>query len=88
MNACRMMSLSVGHWFSDCRRRFARDLVHLAVAPGDGADDRRRAGQVRDVAGELARPMHGERLRLVAGEIDDLDLARLDDEKVRVAIAT
>ena len=39
MNACRMISLMVGHWFRTRRRALPGDLVHLAVAPRDGADD-------------------------------------------------
>ena len=44
----------------DAPQRLARNLNHLAVAPGDGADDRRGAGQVGDVAGELALAMDGD----------------------------
>ena len=68
-------------------QRLARNLNHLAAAAGDGADDRRGAGQVGNVAGELALAMDGDPLRLVARIIDDLDLARLHDEELHVAVA-
>ena len=87
MNACRMMSPRSGHWLMTCLSEIAGDLVDLAVAAGDGGDDRRRAGQVRDVAGELARAVDGDRLRLVAGLVEDLDLAGANDEEFEVAVA-
>ena len=71
----------------DLSQSLPRNLVHLAIATGDGANHPRIAGQVRDVAGELALPMDRDCLRFVAGVIDDLDLARLDDEEVEVAVA-
>ena len=64
-----------------------RDLVDLAIAPGDGADDRRAAGQLRDVAGELPGAVDRDGLRRLAGLVHDLDLAGLDDEEVEVAVA-
>ena len=87
MNAWRMISLMVGHWFRTPAQGVPRDLVHLTVAAGDGADDGRQAGQMRDVAGELSLAMDRDRLRLVAGVVHDLDLARLHDEEVHVAVA-
>src|SRR5438034_1176674 len=59
----------------------AGNFDHLAVTPGDGADNSRSAGHVRDVASELAFAMDGEPLRLVPRIIDDLDLARLHNEE-------
>ena len=64
-----------------------RYLVDFAIAAGDGADDRRAAGQLRHVAGELAGPVDRDGLRLLAGFVHDLDLARLDDEELEVAVA-
>ena len=87
MNACRMMSLMVRALVQDAPQGVARDLVHLAIAARDGADDGREAGHMRDIAGELARAMDRDRLRLVARIIHDLDLARLHDEEVHVAVA-
>ena len=52
----------------DAPQRLGRNLKDLAVAPGDGADDRRGAGQLGDVAGELALVVDGDALRLVARE--------------------
>ena len=63
------------------------DFVHLAVAARDRADDGRKASQMRDVAGKLAWTMDCERLRRVAGIVDDLDLARLDNEEFEVPLA-
>src|SRR5206468_1926441 len=68
-------------------QRLARDLEHLAAAPGNGADDGFSAGQVRDLAGELALAMDRDPLRLIAGIIDDFDLARLHDEELHVVLA-
>ena len=53
----------------------ARDGVDLAIAQCHGGEDRRRPGQVRDVAGELAAAVDGNRLRRVARLIEYLDLA-------------
>ena len=64
-----------------------RHLVDFAIAPGDGADDRRAAGQLRHVAGELPGPVDRDGLRRLAGFVHDLDLARLDDEELEVAVA-
>jgi hypothetical protein len=64
-----------------------RDLVHLDLAPRYPTDHRGVAGQVRNVAGEPARAMNRDRLRDVAGVIDDLDLARLDDMEFEVSLA-
>ena len=64
-----------------------RHLVGLAVGAGDGADDGRPAGHLRHVAGELAGAVDRDGLRLVAGFVHDLDLARLDDEEAGVAVA-
>ena len=41
---------------------------------------------MRDVAGELPRAMNGDGLRLVAGEINDLDLTRFHNEEVQVPV--
>ncbi len=41
---------------------------------------------MRNIAGESARAMDRERLRRVAGVIDDLDLARLDDMEFEVSL--
>ncbi len=65
----------------------AGDLDDLAPAPRDGADERRGARQVGDFAGKFARAVNGDPPRLVARRVDDLDLARLDDEEPRVAVA-
>src|SRR5882724_1643217 len=64
-----------------------RHLVDLAVAPGDGADHRRPAGQVRHVAGELPGSMDGDGFRRLARFVHDLDLAGADDEELEIAIA-
>ena len=42
---------------------------------------------MRDIAGELAFAVNRERFRRVAGIVEDLDLARLDDEEFENAIA-
>ena len=76
-----------GHRFRTLRRASPVIFVHLAVAPGDATDDGRQAGQMRDVARELALTMDGDRLPLVAGAIYDLDLARLHNEEVHVPFA-
>jgi hypothetical protein len=64
-----------------------RHRVDFRVAAGDGADDRRVAGQVGHVAGERPGPVDRERLRRVAGLVQDLDRAGLDDVEVEVAVA-
>ncbi len=64
-----------------------RDFVHFAIASSHGADDGRKAGEVRNVAGELAFAMNRDRLWLLARVVDDLDLAQLDDEEFEVAVA-
>ena len=65
----------------------ARDRVDLAVAQRNGGEDRGRAGQVRDVAGELAAAVHGDGGRRVARLVEDLDFAGADDEELEVAVA-
>ena len=52
----------------------AGDGVDLAVAERHGGEDRRRAGQVRDVAGELAAAVDGNGLRRLTGLVENLDL--------------
>jgi hypothetical protein len=73
---------TVEHVLEDVRRHG----VHLAITAGDRRDDRRAAGQVRHVAGELAGPMDHQGPGRVVGGILDLDLARLDDEGLEVAV--
>jgi hypothetical protein len=68
-------------------QRFAGDFEYFAVASSDGSDDRGGAGQMRDVAGELAFLVGRERLRSVAGLVENLDLARFDDKEFESAIA-
>ncbi len=77
----------VGALVQDLAQGLGRHLVDLAVGPGDGARDGGAAGQLRHVAGELARPVDRDRLRCVAGLVHDLDLAGLDDEELIVPIA-
>ena len=67
--------------------RVARDLRRLALAPGHGADDRGAPGEVGDVTGEFPLPVDRDRLRLLAGMIEDLDLPGLDDEELEVPVA-
>ena len=52
----------------------AGDGVDLAVAARHGGEDRRGAGQVRHVAGELAAAVDGDGLRRLTGLVEDLDL--------------
>ena len=68
-------------------QRVGRYLVDFAIAAGNGADERRSAGQLRHVAGELAGSLDGDGFRRVAGFVHDLDLAGLDDEELGVAVA-
>ena len=42
---------------------------------------------MRDVAGELSGPVDRDGFRRLPGFVDDLDLARLDDEELEVAVA-
>ena len=64
-----------------------RDLVDFGIAPSDGPDDRRAAGQLRHVACELPGPEDRDGPRLFAGLVHDLDLAGLDDEETEVPVA-
>ena len=44
--------------------------------------------QVRHLAGKLPAPEDGDGRRRLAGLVQDLDLARRDDEELEVAVAT
>ena len=64
------------------------DTSHtVAIAPRDGADERRATGQVCYLAGELPAPEDHDGLRRLAGFVKDLDLTRLDDKEFEVAVA-
>ena len=67
MNACRMTSPRSGWWFRSSPQGVGRHLVDLAIAPGDAADERRAAGQLRHVAGELPGLEDRDGLRRLAG---------------------
>src|SRR5205085_2063834 len=77
----------LGALIQDASYGSARNLIDLTASPSDCADDRRHAGQVRDISRKLPLAMDGDPLRLVAREIDDLDFTRLDDEKLEVTVA-
>ncbi len=70
----------------DLTQGIVRDLEDVALAPGDAAEDRRAPGQLGHLAGELPGPEGRDDLRLIAGVVDDLDLAGLDDVEVAVAL--
>ena len=63
------------------------DFVHLTIGARYAADNGREPGQMRDVAGELARMMDRDRLRLVARVVYNLDLPRFHDEEINVQVA-
>src|ERR1700730_221074 len=65
----------------------ARQLVDFAIRLRDAAHHCRVPGQMSHVAGEVAGMMRGNGLWLVAGYIDNLNLARPNHEKLEVAIA-
>ena len=75
------------HVTQDAAQIGGRDLVNLAVAVGDAADDRRAAGEHVDVAGELAGSVRDNELVGAGGAFIDADLAALDDEELEVALA-
>src|ERR1700704_3041063 len=67
--------------------RCLRYSIHFAIRLRDRANQFRATGQMPDVAGEAARAENPDRLRLIAGYIDDVDLTRLHDIEFRIAIA-
>ena len=67
--------------------RIVRDGINCSGGPRDAGDDRRPAGQVRHVPGEFASLVQPHQARRVAGQVQDLDRARLDDEHGKIALA-
>ena len=63
------------------------NLIDFAIAAGNSAHDGWEAREVRDIAGELPFAVNHDRLRRVTRVVDDLDLARLDDEELEIALA-
>ena len=41
-----------------------------------------------NVAGEISGALYPDSFRLIAGDIDDFEFTRLDDEEFRIAIAS
>ena len=62
-------------------------LVDFAVPPADTAYNGGVAGQMRDVAGELAGIVDDDGFGRVAGLIENFNLAAFDDEEAVIAIA-
>ncbi len=62
------------------------NLVDLTVPSRHGAHQGRSAGQMCYVAREVSRAVNRDGLGHIPRFIDDLDLARLDDEKPEVAV--
>ena len=76
----------VGDLLDDPAQLGLADAVGPGLAPGVGRDDGGAVGQQRDVAGELARAVDDDRLRLVGRFVHDRDLARLDDVEGQAAL--
>jgi len=70
------------HWCA--RRHFP---LRGALTPGNCSKDSGRACQMRDFACKLSLPVNRDRLRLIAGIVEDLNFPGLDDEKPGHAIA-
>ena len=81
MNALRMVSPRAGRSVMIRRMVGRRDMQHLRVASGDRTDHGAPAAQNINVAGEFPWLMHGHRLGLVAGTVDDLHRARKHDKE-------
>ena len=64
-----------------------RYLVDSRVDAGHRAHQQCTARQVRHVSGELSRRVDRNRLRRIAGFVQDLDFARLDDEECEIPVA-
>ena len=62
------------------------NLVDLAVPSRHGAHQGRFAGQMCNVPREVSRAVNRDGLGHIPRVIDNLDLARLDDEKPEVAV--
>jgi len=58
-----------------------RNFQRFGVASGNRAHERVPTAQDVHVAGEFARPMHGDCPRLLTGRVDNLHLARPDHEE-------
>jgi hypothetical protein len=63
------------------------DLVDLAIASRNGADQRLLAGQVVHVAGELPLTVEGDPPRSVPRLVQDLDASGLHDEELEILVA-
>ena len=71
----------------DFAEGIGRHRVNFTIGQGDGSDDRRTARELPSFAGEFAGLVNDDDLRRIPGLIADLDLTRLDDEELGVAIA-
>src|SRR5271165_5417128 len=76
----------VGNLLEDPAQLARGDAVRPCIALGVGRDGGRAIGQQRDVAGELARAVDDDRLRLGRRFVHDGDLARLDDVERHAAL--
>ena len=64
-----------------------RDLVDFAISPGNGGNERRAAGQLPHVAGEVAGAVGPNSLRLLGGFVHNLEFTGLDDVKPGIPVA-
>ena len=71
----------------DFAEGIGRHRVDFTIGLGDGSDDRRSARELCSFARELAGLVNDDDPRRISGLIADLDLTRLDDEELGVAIA-
>ena len=62
-------------------------LVNLTVAPGDGFHQRRTAGHLCYFASEFTGLKHRDDMGRIPGLVYNLDLTRLNDKEIAVAIA-
>lgn len=72
----------------DVAKGFERHRVDFTIGLGEGCDDRRSARELRSLAGEFAGLVNDDDPRRISGLIADLDLTRLDDEELGIAIAS
>lgn len=71
----------------DLAKTVVRHRIDFAIAPGDGGDNRGTARELRRLAREIAGPVHDDESGCFSSFIADLDLTRLDDEELGVAVA-
>src|SRR5207248_3493134 len=63
-----------------------RHFINLTIGSRDRTHDLRTASQMANVAREISGALHPDRLRLIAGDIDNFKFTRLDDKEPGITI--